>query len=212
MGVLRSRRRGFTLIELLIVVAIIAILALIAVPNFLEAQTRAKVSRAKSDQRTLTTAIEAYRVDYNSVPCWDSWYGSDKNFQPGPFWIALTTPVAYTTSLPRDPFVPGQTITAMPGSTASTLDVRYHVGVGELGTLDSNNQASQYYHIGSFGPDFSDDTNLNGEYPYTDHAIPYDPTNGTVSKGDFWRHSHRPPTNFLSDLDRPLGPNDNPWW
>ena len=48
--------RGFTLIELLIVVAIIAILAVIAVPNFLEAQTRAKVSSTKSDQRAMAVA------------------------------------------------------------------------------------------------------------------------------------------------------------
>ena len=59
---------GFTLIELLIVVAIIAILAAIAVPNFLEAQIRAKVSRAYSDMRSLATAIESYCVDTNKYP------------------------------------------------------------------------------------------------------------------------------------------------
>ena len=59
---------GFTLIELLIVVAIIAILAAIAVPNFLEAQTRAKVSRVKADQRSLATAIESYSIDWNTYP------------------------------------------------------------------------------------------------------------------------------------------------
>lgn len=60
--------RAFTLIELLIVVAIIAILAAIAVPNFLESQTRAKTARVKSDQRAIATALEAYRVDTNDYP------------------------------------------------------------------------------------------------------------------------------------------------
>lgn len=95
-----SVSKGFTLIELLIVVAIIAILAAIAVPNFLEAQTRSKVSRAKSDMRTYATAIESYFVDYNSyVPC--STYGipgRGVNAAAKPVLERLSTPIAYLTS------------------------------------------------------------------------------------------------------------------
>jgi prepilin-type N-terminal cleavage/methylation domain-containing protein len=102
--------RAFTLIELLIVVAIIAILAAIAVPNFLEAQTRAKVSRAAADMRTLETALETYRIDHNAYPYisdddageWVMPCGFPANrTSPG----GLTTPISYITSALCDPFV-----------------------------------------------------------------------------------------------------------
>ena len=84
-------KKAFTLIELLIVVAIIAILSAIAVPNFLEAQTRAKVSRVKSDFRTLSLAFHAFFLDHNDfppdiAPTWDTDFFS---------FIPLTTPRAY---------------------------------------------------------------------------------------------------------------------
>jgi prepilin-type N-terminal cleavage/methylation domain-containing protein len=61
-------KRAFTLIELLMVVAIIAVLAAIAVPNFLEAKIRTSISRVASDHRTLATGIEAYHTDHKQYP------------------------------------------------------------------------------------------------------------------------------------------------
>lgn len=57
-------REGFTLIELLIVIAIILILIAIALPNFLEAQERARVTKAKAELRTMETAINTHVLDY----------------------------------------------------------------------------------------------------------------------------------------------------
>src|SRR5690348_13053631 len=101
---------GFTLIELLIVVAIIAILAAIAVPNFLEAQVRSKVSRTKADMRSVAVGVEAYAVDNNKYPRpdWTSWqlpHGKGSATVGQAYDAAgLTTPIAYITSIPQDPF------------------------------------------------------------------------------------------------------------
>jgi type II secretion system protein G len=117
------RRRAFTLIELLIVVAIIAILAAIAVPNFLEAQTRAKISAAKSDLRTIALGLESYAVDNNQYPYTES-LGPTIFMPPGgtprvnPNGVratGLTSPIAYLSSIPNDTFkhsVNGVPITA----------------------------------------------------------------------------------------------------
>ncbi len=89
--------KGFTLIELLIVVAIIAILAAIAVPNFLEAQTRSKVSRVKADMRTIATGLEIYRLDNNDYPPgFGLTVDPDDRWRFG-LWL-LSTPIAYITS------------------------------------------------------------------------------------------------------------------
>jgi prepilin-type N-terminal cleavage/methylation domain-containing protein len=64
---LTRSRQGFTLVEIMIVVAIIALLAAIAVPNFLRARKRSQASRILEDLRLVDTAIDQYAIETNKV-------------------------------------------------------------------------------------------------------------------------------------------------
>ncbi len=186
----RRGRIAFTLIELLIVVAIIAILAAIAVPNFLEAQTRAKVSRAKSDMRSLAVAVESYRVDNNryATP------SNDMGVQVvGIDWFEtrlsthVTTPVAYISTPPEDPFHRAENYEKSSQYHYMTRDYEvwatgntqpWEEYIGEL--TDRVPGGSVHFALLSHGPDRDHESpNDVGEEP-----VLYDPTNGTVSRGD----------------------------
>lgn len=60
-------RRGFTLVEIMIVVAIIALLAAIAIPNLLNARRTANEAAAKASVRSLSTASETYATAHSGV-------------------------------------------------------------------------------------------------------------------------------------------------
>jgi prepilin-type N-terminal cleavage/methylation domain-containing protein len=62
-----KKRSGFTLVEIMIVVAIIALLAAIAVPNFLRARKRSQATREMEDLRMLDNAISQYAMETNKT-------------------------------------------------------------------------------------------------------------------------------------------------
>lgn len=161
-------------------------LAAIAVPNFLEASVRSKVSRARVDMRSLATAIETYYVDNNAYPLHTTDSSLSINSHPTmgasstrpSFRIltqrgqqTLTTPIAYMISYFPDSFAPFEGLTYC----------YYTDGPGWI--------------LWSAGPD--GDYDIVPERDYSSEidqpslhllsTVTYDPTNGTVSDGDIWR-------------------------
>lgn len=177
------KTRGFTLIELLIVVAIIGILAAIAVPNFLNAQLRAKITRVFADFRTIDTALKSYQLDKNTFPpdlygpCGDIWSYSQ-----------LTTPVAYIASAEvcRDFF----TNEAVAGAIGAACARNYY-DYGWSTPEGYIRQAGVGYVMVSFGPDRDLDMGWNSvsmnamvKHEGRNLTFLYQSSNGLSSSGD----------------------------
>ena len=210
-----NRSRAFTLIELLIVVAIIAILAAIAVPNFLEAQTRAKIARVKADLRTIDTGLQSYNIDSNqfvwsNINSWALCLGvTGTNMKPT--LERLTSPIAYLNGGSfNDPFRgkkqkfgpqlgKEEDIPVPPGGGTANQIYRY-IARGPVNTViwdqqDNTGQKATWFMLESCGPDGfyhrmgnalnSDDTPNRRRFFYNN--VIYDATNGTVSNGSVWR-------------------------
>lgn len=181
----RSNSQGFTLIELLIVVAIIGILAAIAIPNFLQAQTRAKISRAMAEMKSIATALELYSTDNN-----DYINGALRSDSPGyenPVlgvnrFSLLTSPVEYMATLPElCPFSPWYSV------WIGEIDGYLYWGGAQyretvMRALPSwilpLSWEKSVFYLMSGGPSRQYSGGVAGK------IVVYDPTNGTISLGE----------------------------
>jgi type II secretory pathway pseudopilin PulG len=188
----------------------------VAIPNFREAQTRAKISRVRSDMRSLATAIEAYFVDHNSYPAWvmgqsngmvsyNAGYAAPPASELPCFVVSaptggkslqmLSTPIAYVVTFPQDPFVPGGHGTFVYWSiNGSKTDPSGQVRAGPTiaGWIlispgpDGDYDIPPDYDV--YDPNVAQPSaRLLGGANSQGSACTYDPTNGTVSDGDIWR-------------------------
>lgn len=215
-------KQAFTLIELLIVVAIIGILAAIAVPNFLNAQTKAKVARVKADMRAIASACEMYKLDHNNFPAKviqggfaSTWLSHDVNAE---MLDLLTTPVAYFSSTRfLDPF--------KPEDNSANFNNRgyYQYQTWAHPAFEGTSNFHDTMLVFSFGPDrltssldwiffriWSDGSTAQEALSYevrsvngaghVNGALVYNPSNGILSRGDIGRAAGDIPAGIPVDL------------
>ena len=127
---------GFTLIEVLIVMAILALIFGMIVPQLVGRQQGAQVDKAKLDIASLENALTLYRMDNHQYPSTEqglaalasrpSGYPEPKNYNPG----------GYIKKLPKDPW--GNDYIYLSPGEHGDIDIMSYGADGRPGGDDDN--------------------------------------------------------------------------
>lgn len=118
----RKMNQGFTLVEIMIVVAIIALLAAIAIPNLLRAKMTSNDALAKATLRAMSTAAESYGT------------GNNGNYPPNESALTGATPPYLNTAYCANSPIAGYTYDCAAMSTAGYTITATPVAVGSSGS------------------------------------------------------------------------------
>jgi type II secretory pathway pseudopilin PulG len=191
---------GLTLIELLLSVAVTGLLAAVMLPTFLDALMRARVASVKVDLRELDGALAAYFVDNGAYP-------PPASNGHGARLFRLSTPIAYYDDPKRpEPFRDEGLFPTPPYGYHGRND-RVNIfwnNDGQPGNF-SGPQVVMWYVLRSSGPDNDRDgggatalNSPNSRHQFVNYV--YDPSNGTISRGDIWRAGGAPVGNGLDSV------------
>ena len=183
---------SFTLIELLIVVSIIGILAAIAIPNFMNANIKAKIASTYTRIKTAHTAIASYMLDHQMFPP----HGFVGTYDRPVAFSALTTPVNYLGSLDtcedifrQYVFLPDDLEERVITKAYFMYDAKSAYDQLRIFTNDSRKDDENKYLLASTGPDgwspnlYSLPT-FHNKLLLSNMNLIYSSTNGLRSKGD----------------------------
>ena len=141
------RQRGFTLVEIMIVVAIIALLAAIAIPNVLRGRATANETASIGNVRALISSLEMYRSVYQVYPDLAASWGNEM-YSPNPAY----GPPSFSTANLTNVKVQGFLYTYFPVGTSQYVLRAAPATLGSTGTRTMwGTESGQVFHCSGSG-------------------------------------------------------------